>query len=280
MSKAMYQKLIYLFLIIFLVTSCSNKEEPESNIPPNKEESFAIYKEGVVAMNSGDYFFAAKKFAEAEPILPNLEFSAKASLMSSYCLYVINFYPDAVANLERFITQYPASKNLDYAYYLIAISYFEQILDERKDIGPLLESKKKVEHFLKKFPNTDYALDLSFKLDLINNQLAAKEIYVAKYYISTKKWIPAINRLKNIVEDYSETIFIEEALHRLVEIYYEVGLKEEATNAAAILGYNYNSSEWYKQSYKILNKKYKVPKKIDLKKNDGLIKRTINKILN
>jgi len=279
MSKAMYQKLIYLFLIIFLVTSCS-KKELESNIPANKAESFIVYKEGVAAMNRGDYFFAAKKFSEAETILPNLEFSAKASLMSSYCLYIINFYPDAVANLERFISQYPADKNLDYAYYLIAISYFEQILDEKKDINPLLKSKKKIEYFLKNFPNTDYALDLKFKMDLINNQLASKEMYVAKYYISNKKWIPAINRLKNIVEDYSETIFIEEALHRLVEIYYEVGLKEEANTAAAILGYNYNSGEWYKQSYKVLNKKYKMPKKVELKKNNGLIKRTINKILN
>ena len=279
MSKAMYQKLIYLFLITFLVTSCS-KKELESNIPANKAESFIVYKEGVAAMNKGDYFFAAKKFSEAETILPNLEFSAKASLMSSYCLYIINFYPDAVENLERFISQYPADKNLDYAYYLIAISYFEQILDEKKDINPLLKSKKKIEYFLKNFPNTDYALDLKFKMDLINNQLAAKEMYVAKYYISNKKWIPAINRLKNIVEDYSETIFIEEALHRLVEIYYEVGLKEEANTAAAILGYNYNSGEWYKQSYKVLNKKYKMPKKVELKKNNGLIKRTINKILN
>jgi len=279
MSKAMYQKLIYLFLIIFLVTSCS-KKELESNIPANKAESFIVYKEGVAAMNRGDYFFAAKKFSEAETILPNLEFSAKASLMSSYCLYIINFYPDAVANLERFISQYPADKNLDYAYYLIAISYFEQILNEKKDINPLLKSKKKIEYFLKNFPNTDYALDLKFKMDLINNQLASKEMYVAKYYISNKKWIPAINRLKNIVEDYSETIFIEEALHRLVEIYYEVGLKEEANTAAAILGYNYNSGEWYKQSYKVLNKKYKMPKKVELKKNNGLIKRTINKILN
>jgi outer membrane protein assembly factor BamD len=279
MSKAMYQKLIYLFLITFLVTSCS-KKELESNIPANKAESFIVYKEGVAAMNKGDYFFAAKKFSEAETILPNLEFSAKASLMSSYCLYIINFYPDAVENLERFISQYPADKNLDYAYYLIAISYFEQILDEKKDINPLLKSKKKIEYFLKNFPNTDYALDLKFKMDLINNQLASKEMYVAKYYISNKKWIPAINRLKNIVEDYSETIFIEEALHRLVEIYYEVGLKEEANTAAAILGYNYNSGEWYKQSYKVLNKKYKMPKKVELKKNNGLIKRTINKILN
>ena len=135
--------------------------------------------------------------------------------------------------------------------------------------------------YLKKFPDTEYALDLRFKLDLINNQLAAKEMYVAKYYIKSQKWIPAINRLKLIVDDYSETIYIEEALHRLVEVYYKVGLEEEAKVAAALLGYNYNSSKWYEQSYKIINSEYKI-KKLDnkKKKNLGLIKRTIKKILN
>ena len=275
----MYQKFIYSILIIFLITSCS-KEELELNIPADKEKSFVIYKEAVDAMNSGQYFLASKKFSEAEPILPKINFSAKASLMSSYCLYMINFYPEATANLERFISQYPADKNLAYAHYLIAISLYEQILDEKKDINPLIKSKEKIEYFLKNFSETEYSLDLKFKMDLINNQLAAKEMYVAKYYITTQKWISAINRLKVIINDYSETVFIEEALHRLVEVYYRIGLIEEAKAAAAILGYNYNSSEWYTQSYKILNKSYKVPKKVKKKKNNGLIKRTIKKILN
>jgi outer membrane protein assembly factor BamD len=279
MSNAMYQRLIYLFLIIFLATSCS-KKELELNIPANKEKSFEIYKEAVEAMAKSDYFYASKKFSEAEVILPKIEFSAKASLMSSYCLYLINFYPEAEANLERFINQYPADKNIAYAHYLFAIILYEQILDERKDIKPLINSRKKIKYFLQNFPDTEYALDLKFKLDLINNQLAAKEMYVAKYYISSQKWIPAINRLKNIVNEYSETVFIEEALHRLVEVYYRVGLIEEAKASAVILGYNYNSSEWYAKTYKILNKSYKLPKKSKIKKNDGLIKRTIKKILN
>jgi len=275
----MCQKLIYSFLIIFLLISCS-KKEPELNIPASKEKSFQIYSEAVVAMNRGDYFFASKKFSEAESILPKIEFSAKASLMSSYCLYLISFYPEASANLKRFINQYPADKNIAYAHYLIAITLYEQILDERKDIQPLIESKKKIQFFIKNFPDTEYALDLKFKLDLVNNQLAAKEMYIAKYYITTQKWIPAINRLKVIVNDFSETVFIEEALHRLVEVYYRIGLLDEAKLAAALLGYNYNSSEWYRQTYKILNKSYKLPKKSEIKKNDGLIKRTIKKILN
>ena len=275
----MLSKIISSLLLIVLLVSCS-KKEPEINIPADQDKSFEIYKEAVEAMNRGDYFYASKKFSEAEPIMPKIEFSAKASLMSSYCLYLINFYPEATANLERFINQYPADKNVAYAHYLIAIVLYEQILDEKKDINPLIQSKEKIEFFLKNFPDTEYALDLKFKMDLINNQLAAKEMYVAKYYIATQKWIPAINRLKIIVEDFSETVFIEEALHRLVEVYYTVGLENEAKAAAAILGYNYNSSEWYTQSYKVLNKTYRIPKKSDIKKNDGLIKRTIKKILN
>jgi outer membrane protein assembly factor BamD len=279
MSNAMYQKFIFPLLIISLFISCS-KNEVEINTPPEKDKSFEIYKEAVVAMNSGDYFFASKKFSEAEPILPKIEFSAKASLMSSYCLYLINFYSEATANLERYINKYPADKNIAYAHYLIAITLYEQILDEKKDIKPLIKSRDKIEFFLENFPDTEYAIDLQFKLDLVINQLAAKEMYVAKYYITTQKWIPAINRLKVIVNKYEETVFIEEALHRLVEVYYRIGLEEEAKAAAAILGYNYNSSEWYSQTYKILNKSYKLPKKSEIKKDDGLIKRTIKKILN
>ena len=280
MSKVMYQKIAYSFLIIILILSCSKKKELELNIPVSAEKSFEIYKEAVASLNRGDYFYASKKFSEAEAILPQIEFSAKASLMSSYCLYIINFYPEATANLERFINQYPADKNIAYAHYLIAISLYEQILDEKKNIEPLLQSKEKIQYFLQNFPDTEYALDLKFKLDLVNTQLAAKEMYVAKYYITTQKWIPAINRLKVIINDFSETIFIEEAPHRLVEVYYRVGLAEEAKAAAAILGYNYNTSKWYAQTYKILNKSYKPPKKSKIKLNDGLIKRTIKKILN
>ena len=275
----MYQKLTYAILIIFLSISCS-KKEPELKIPANKENSFKIYKEAVKAMNDGNYFFASKKFSEAEIILPQIEFSAKAALMSSFCLYSINFYPEATANLERFINQYPTDKNVAYAHYLIALTLYEQILDEKKDIKPLTDSKEKINFFLQNYPDTEYALDLKFKLDLVNNQLAAKEMYIAKYYITTQKWIPAINRLKVIINDYSKTVFIEEALHRLVEVYYRVGLTDEAKSSAAILGYNYNSSEWYEQTYKILNKSYKFRKKSEIKKDDGLIKRTIKKILN
>lgn len=280
MNDFMNHKLIILFIILIFSFSCS-KKEVEINKPTGKEKAFEVYQEAVDAMDRGEYFFASGKFKDAEEIMPKMELAAKSSIMASYCLYLINFYEEADLYLERFIKRYPVDKNIPYVYYLIAINSYEQILDEKKDISPLLETKKKMNFYLKKFPDTEYALDLRFKLDLINNQLAAKEMYVAKYYIKSQKWIPAINRLKLIVDDYSETIYIEEALHRLVEVYYKVGLEEEAKVAAALLGYNYNSSKWYKQSYKIINSEYKI-KKLDnkKKKNLGLIKRTIKKILN
>ena len=275
----MRKNLFLIFLITFLLSCGGPKLDEQAIKPPTtNEEAIKIYQEGLDGMLEGNFLYASRKFSEAEGMLPQIDWASKSALMSSYCLYNINFYQEAVLNLERFIRIYPASPYISYAHYLIAISYYEQILDEDKDIQPLLISKKKIEVYLERFPDTDYAIDLKFKLDLIINQLAAKELLIARYYIKNEKWIPAINRLKTIVEKYDKTIFIEEALHRLVEIYYKIGLENEAKSAAALLGYNYNSSEWYERSYKILNKNYK-PIQIDKKKDTSLIKRTIKKIL-
>ena len=211
-----------------------------------------------------------------------MELAAKSAIMSSFSLYGINFYDQALENLNRFLKTYPSDKNIIYAHYLISIIYFEQISDEKKDLEPLLKASEKIKFFLDKYPNTDYAIDLKFKKDLIQNQLAAKELFVAKYYVSTQKWVPAIKRLKVIVEDYDNTVFVEEALHRLVEIHYHLGLEEEAKKYANILGYNYNSGEWFKQSYKILNKDYDInkekEKKLIKKKDQNLFDKIIEMI--
>ena len=220
----MYQKILLIFILILLINNCSKKEELSVK-PPDENESYVLYKDALDAMNKGEYFFAANKFSEAEKILPIIEHSAKALLMSSFCYYTINFHEEAIESLENFLRKYPADQNIQYASYLIALSNYEQILDEKKDLNPLLKTKKIIEDYIKKYPDTDYSLDLKFKLGLIKNQLAAKEIYVAKYYIETQKMIRI--RLK-VVDNYEETIFIEEALHRLVEIYYNLGLIEEA----------------------------------------------------
>ena len=197
--------------------------------------------------------------------------------MASYADYTRNAYSNAIFKLERHINMYPADENLDYAHYLIAMCYYEQILDEKKDLEPLLNAKEKFEFIMKNYPNTDCGTDARFKIDLIIDQLAAKEMSIIRFYMKTEKWIPALNRLKLVVEKYDTTVFIEEALHRLVEVYYRLGLMEEAKQAASILGYNYKSGEWYERSYKVFNKKYKT-KKIKKKKEIGLIRKKIKSL--
>ena len=272
----MYHKFILVLLVFLAFTNCSKEEvlyEPQSKVDP-----YQLYQEGFEAFNKGDYFYANKKFSEAELNFDIVEFAAKSAIMSSYALYGINFYSEAFDNLKRYLKKYPGDKNVIYAHYLIAIIHYEQISDEKKDLKPLIDANKKIDFFLKEYPDSDYAMDLRFKKDLIINQLAAKELFIAKHYIKTQKWIPAINRLKIIVTDYEKTVFVEEALHRLVEIYYYLGLEDEAKKYATILGYNYNSSEWFKQSYKVLNKDYKITKKTKAKKDDSFLRKILKKI--
>ena len=261
----MFFRVALLIIIVFTLLSCSkNKEvlyEPTSKVDP-----YTIYNEAMESFNKNDFYFANKKFTQAELNFKNVNSAAKAAIMSSFCLYSINFYDEAVENLNRFLKLYPADKNVIYAHYLIAVIYFEQISDEKKDLKPLLNADEKIDFFIKNYPETDYSLDLKFKKGLIQNQLAAKEAYIARYYISVKKWVPAINRLKIILEKYDETVFVEEALFRLVEIHYYLGLDDEAKSYAKILGYNYNSSEWFAKSYKILNKDYNLKKNFYTKK--------------
>jgi outer membrane protein assembly factor BamD len=257
------------------VLKSSNLEvSPE---PTDQEIAITIYYEAVEALMEGDAFYAAKKFREVESLMPQDKWASKASLMASFAEYSRNAYSNAIFDLERHMKHYPADKNIPYAHYLIAMCYYEQILDEKKDLKPLLKAKEKFEFVMQMYPNTDYATDARFKIDLIIDQLAAKEMSIARYYMKTKKWIPALNRLKIVVNQYDKTIFVEEALHRLVEVYYRLGLLEEAKQAAAILGYNYQSGEWYKKSYKVFNKKYEI-KKIKKDKKMGLIRKKIKSL--
>ncbi len=273
-------RLILASLIILVFFSCSKKDSVYT--PVEKNNPYKLYEEGIKAFENNDFFYAEKKFSQAELNFNDIELAAKSAIMSSFSLYGINFYDEAEENLKRFLKLYPSDKNVMYAHYLLAIIYFEQITDEKKDLKPLIEANKKIDYFIERYPNTDYAIDLKFKKDLIINQLAAKELYVAKYYISTQKWVPAINRLKIILNQYDKTIFVEEALHRLVEIHYHLGLEEEANKFASILGYNYNSSEWFEQSFKILNKDYDIQKistnKKETKKESGFLKKVFEMI--
>ena len=278
------QKLSYiLILLIFLFSfSCSKKEVEVPNIKKKSQEleMSIAYKEALDKLEINDTYNAAQKFLEAELLFPQSSWAPQSALMASYSYYVQNYYSEAVSNLNRFLKTYPKNENVVYAHYLIGICYYEMIEDEKRDINPILKSKEKFELILKNYPNTDFALDSKFKLDLINDILASKEMYLARHYQKKNKWIAAINRYNIIVQNYNETIFIEEALHRLVEINYQLGLIEQSEKYAKVLGYNYQSSEWYKKSYKIFNKDYKEKVPVKIKKNKKGVIEKFRKLFN
>ena len=265
---------ISLLLIFLISSSCGGKKEETSVIKETSLElqMIALYKEGMNALvNDGDVIFAAKKFNEAELIYPQSEWASKSALMAAYSYYSQDYFSDAIFELERFIRVYPKHPNTLYAHFLLAMCYYESIVDEKKDLKPLLKAKKKFTFIINNYPQTDFALDAKFKIDLINEYLASKEMYIGRHYMKKGKWIPAINRFKNVINNYDTTIYTQEALHRLVEIHYKIGLIDEAKKYANTLGYNYLSSEWYKKSYKVFNVKYKSETKIAKKKKGNFI---------
>ena len=261
---------------MILCFSCSKDVKKESVI---KEKSLDLqvleaYEKGKRSLEAGDVLFAAKKFNEAEILFPQSEWAPRSALMAAYSYYIQDYYGDAIAELKRFIRIYPKHPDLVYAHYLLAISYYEQIVDEKKDLQSIIQAKESFDIILKQFPTTEYALDAQFKMDLINDILASKEMYIGRYYFDKKKWIPAINRFRTVVDEYETTIYTQEAIHRLVEVYYILGLKNEAQKYALLLGYNYQSSEWYKESYKIFDKEYKIiNKNKKIKKSNIVIKK-------
>ena len=267
---------IILILIFIFTLACSKKEKQISVIKEKDLNSqlYEAYSEGMEAFEKGDVLFAAKKFNEAEILYPQSEWAPKSSLMAAYSYYVQDYYADAIAELERFIKVYSSHKNLDYAYYLLAVCYYEQIVDEKKDLQSLLQAKKYFILIKNEYQNSEYALDADFKLDLINDIIASKEIYLGRYYLDKKKWIAAINRFRTVVDEYDTTIYAEEALHRLVEVHYFLGLIDEAEKYAKLLGYNYQSSRWYEQSYSLFDETYEIRnREIKKDKDNKLLKR-------
>ena len=256
-----FRNFLLSLLIIFSLISCSEKEEKISLIKEDNLEMQMIdaYKEGLKEFNDGDIFFAAKKFNEVELLYPQSIWAPRSILMSAYAYYSQLYFTDAIFELERFLEKYKNHPNTDYAYYLLAVCHYNQIVDEKKDLGEIIKSKTYFSLIVNDYPNTDFAEDAKFKLDLIEEILASKELYLANYYLDREKWIPAMNRFKKIVNEYDTTIFVEEALFRLVELNYKLGLDEEAKKYTALLGYNYQSGDWYERSYKIINSNYVKP---------------------
>ena len=257
-----------LLLFIFCI-SCSKEKLVKTEIKEKNLDLqvYAAYEEGLKSLEQGDSLFAAKKFNEAEILFPQSTWAPKSALMAAYAYYIQDYYGDSIAELERFIKIYSKHENLDYAYYLLAICHYEEIIDEKKDLQTIINAKNSFEFLIKTYPNTEYALDAEFKIELINDLLAAKELYIGRYYFDKKKWIPAINRFRTIIDEYDTTIYVEEALHRLVEVYYTIGLKDEAQKYAELLGYNYKSSKWYERSYMVFNKIYEKNQLQKKKKN-------------
>ena len=264
----MTKRVILLISFLIFFQSCSPKSENVTTKVKGdnlEQQMIEAYEEGVAALEKGDVIFAAKKFNEAELLFPQSDWAPKASLMAAYGYWTQGYYSNSIEELKRFLRLYPKYKNLDYAYYLIAMNYYDSIVDEKKDLRPLNQAKKFFLKLRADYPESDYALDAKYKLELIQDILAAKEIYIARHYIKKEKWAAAINRLKTVVTEYETTVYIEEALHRLVEVYYIIGLENEASKYAQVLGYNYQSGEWYEETYRIFNKDYKTIKKRDKK---------------
>ena len=231
----------FVFLIFFVLgNSCSKESIKQSTINEKSLDLQVLeaYQGGLEALDDGDVLYAAKKFNEAEILFPQGKWAPKAALMAAYSYYIQDYYGDSIAELERFIKVYPLHKDLVYAYYLLSVCYYEQIVDEKKDLQAIIKAKENFQIIIKNYPNTEYALDAKFKIDLIDDILAAKEMYIARYYFKKKKWIAAINRFRTVVDTYDTTIYVEEALHRLVEVYYTLGLVEESQKYAKLLGYN------------------------------------------
>ncbi len=263
----------FLILIIIVFFGCAKDKENKLIIQEQNLETQMIsaYKEGLDFLDKDDGLSAAKKFNEAELLFPQSEWAPKSALMAAYSYYAYNYYGDSIYELEQFIKKYPKDERISYANFLLAMCYYQSIVDETKDLEPLLKARDKFIYVVENYPNTDFAMDAKFKLDLIREILASKEMYLGSYYIQKGKWIAAINRFKIVINDYDTTIYVEEALHRLVELHYKIGLENEAKKYANLLGYNYLSSDWYKITYKIFNKEYKLAKPEKRKKESNFL---------
>lgn len=273
----LFRPICWVLILIFL--SFCSKDDLEKNII--KENSLELqvleaYEEGLKSLNEGDALFAAKKFNEAETLFPQSEWAPKSALMAAYSYYAQDYYLDSIAELERFKKVYPFYKNMDYVYYLLGLNWYEQIIDEKKDLETIINAKENFIFLIINYPNTEYALDAEFKVALIDDVLASKEMYIGRYYFQKKKWIPAINRFRNVIDEYDTTTYTEEALYRLVETYYKIGLIDEAKKYANLLGYNYLSSKWYEKSYILFNENFE-NKLIDTIKKDKKNKKSFLK---
>lgn len=240
-----------ILLLLFLI-SCSNKKNIEAEYV--ERDLNTIYNSALLKLAEDNFKLAAIEFDEVERQHPYSNWAKKAIIMSSYSSYKSKDYIKAEANLKRFLSLYPASEFAPYAQYLLGINYFDEIIDINRDQTAVNKALEVFKLIMDRYPNSNYAKDSYFKIIYLENNLAAKELDVAMTYFSLKKYISATKRFKRIINNYQTTTFVPEALHRLVEVYLILGVKEEAIVNARVLGYNYPDSKWYKLSYQLLKK--------------------------
>jgi len=239
------------------LTACSSTDEEVSY---QEEPVQILYNRALAQLNSENYLEAARGFDEVERQHPYSVWSTKAQVMSSFAYYQSNKYDQAILAADRFIELHPGNKDVPYAYYLIAISYYEQITGVGRDQKVTRQALEALQKVVRRFPNTEYARDAQLKIDLTRDHLAGKEMEIGRYYQKSKHYVAAINRFRQVIERYQTTTHVPEALHRLTENYLALGIKDEAQNSAAVLGYNFPGSEWYQDSYALLDENYLRPK--------------------
>lgn len=259
--------------MVFLLFACSSGEQkPLQDVQEDTVES--LYNEAAAALDNKRYNEASRLFDEVERRHPYSQWATQAQLMSAFSSYKSQRYDEAVLALDRFVELHPGSKDIDYAYYLRALCFYEQISDVRRDQEMTSFALQALETLIRLYPNSKYARDANLKLDLTLDHLAGKEMEIGRYYINRGHINAAINRFLVVVKEYQTTTHTAEALHRLVEAYLTLGLKDQATRIASVLGYNYPGSKWYERSYKLLDDEAR--KKIIEER--GLFDRTVESI--
>ena len=233
---------------IFILGGCSGDDEDYVEQPVEQ-----LYNEAQDLLEDGDARRAGQAFEEVERQHPYSQWATRAQLMSAFAYYEANAYDEAIAAAERFIELHPGHQDVPYAYYLIGISYYERISDVGRDQKMTEEALAAFDELLRRFPDSEYARDAELKADLARDHLAGKEMSIGRYYLRRAQYVAAINRFRNVVDRYQTTTHVAEALHRLTEAYLALGLQQEAQKNAAVLGYNFPGSEWYMDSYALLN---------------------------
>jgi len=243
-------------LLVLLVGGCESKKKEYIERPVEK-----LYNEALDLMQAKQYGSAVETFDEVERQHPYSVWATKAQLMASYAYYLGNRYDDAILALDRFIQLHPSNRDVAYAMYLKGLSYYEQISDVARDQKITELALNSFKELVARFPQSKYARDVKVKIDLAYDHLAGKEMEIGRYYHTQRQYLAAINRFRNVVENYQTTTHVPEALHRLTEAYLSLGIVDEARKTAAVLGHNFPGSEWYIDSYEIVEgKKVRITK--------------------